>query len=78
LSVFEHARDHLDHYRTLAGGRGGTVALAKILEMVTDLVREELAGMGSGRSTDAASWNDNPRCSQSTRQIIGEQCASDH
>ncbi len=43
LSVFEHARDHLDHYRTLVGRRGGAVALAKIREMVRDLARRELA-----------------------------------
>lgn len=43
LSLFEHAREHLDHYRTLVGGRGGTVALAKVRQMVTGLVREELS-----------------------------------
>jgi AcrR family transcriptional regulator len=47
LSVFEHARDHADHYRTLVGGRGGTVALAKVRQMVTDLVRKELAASGA-------------------------------
>lgn len=52
LSVFEHARDHLDHYRTLVGGRGGAVALAKLREMVTDLVRRELAVMITRRSTE--------------------------
>lgn len=43
LSVFEHARDHVEHYRTLVGGRGGKVALTKIRQMLTDLVRSELA-----------------------------------
>lgn len=43
LGVFEHARDHLEHYRTLAGGRGGAVALAKVRQMVTGLVRDDLA-----------------------------------
>ena len=43
LSVFEHARDNLEHYRTLVGGRGGNVALTKVRQMLTDLVRSELA-----------------------------------
>jgi len=43
LAVLEHARNHLDHYRTLVGGRGGTVALAKVRQMVTSRVRDELA-----------------------------------
>lgn len=43
LSVFEHARDHLDHYRALAGDRGRTVVLTKIRQMLCDLVRDELA-----------------------------------
>ncbi|HKS56558.1 MAG TPA: TetR/AcrR family transcriptional regulator [Steroidobacteraceae bacterium] len=50
LSVFEHARDHLDHYRTLAGGRGGVVALAKVRQMVTRLVCDELALERAGDS----------------------------
>ena len=53
LSMFEHARDHLDHYRTLVGGRGGAVALAKVREMVTDLVREELASTSARSSAEA-------------------------
>lgn len=52
LSVFEHARDHLDHYRKLVGGRGGTVALTKVRQMVTDLVRDELASTQSRHSTE--------------------------
>lgn len=52
LSVFEHARDHLDHYRTLVGGRGGAVALAKVREMVRDLARRELALTVSTRTTE--------------------------
>lgn len=51
LGVFEHARDHLDHYRTLAGGRGGDVALAKVRQMVTGLVRDEIA-LATRDSTD--------------------------
>ena len=52
LGVFEHARDHLDHYRTLAGGRGGAVALEKVRQMVTGLVRDELALANTRDSTD--------------------------
>jgi AcrR family transcriptional regulator len=52
LSVFEHARDHLDHYQTLVGGRGGAVALAKVREMVRDLARNELALTVTRRSTE--------------------------
>lgn len=52
LGVFEHARDHLDHYRTLAGGRGGAVALAKVRQMVMRLVRDELALASTRDSTD--------------------------
>jgi AcrR family transcriptional regulator len=48
LSVFQHARDHADHYRTLVGGRGGAVALAKVRQMLTDLVRSELAATSKG------------------------------
>src|SRR5262245_25372341 len=43
LSMFEHALEHRDTYRSLVGGRGGVVALGKIRQIVSDLVREELA-----------------------------------
>ena len=43
LPMFEHARDHIDLYRALVGGRGGTVALGSIREMLSELVRAELA-----------------------------------
>jgi AcrR family transcriptional regulator len=43
LGMFEHARDHLDHYRALVGGRGGAVALGSIRQILSDLVRDELA-----------------------------------
>jgi AcrR family transcriptional regulator len=45
LSMFEHARDHLDLYRALTGGRGGAVALESIRKIVADLVRGELSGV---------------------------------
>ncbi|WP_245455963.1 TetR/AcrR family transcriptional regulator [Mesorhizobium sp. M7A.F.Ca.US.008.03.1.1] len=43
LPLFEHARDHLDLYRALAGSRGGGVSLGAIRQIVSDLVREEIA-----------------------------------
>src|SRR6266478_4232318 len=43
LTMFEHARDHADHYRALVGGRGGAVSLGRIRQILSDLVRDELA-----------------------------------
>lgn len=53
LSLFEHARDHLDLYRALVGGYGGMVALGSIRELLSDLVRDELAAIGGKKSEDA-------------------------
>lgn len=52
LSLFEHARDHLDLYRTLASGRGGAVSLGAIRQVVTELVCDEISGAG-GQPEDA-------------------------
>jgi AcrR family transcriptional regulator len=41
LAMFEHARDHKDHYRALVGGRGGAVSLGAIRTLLSDLVRAE-------------------------------------
>ncbi len=46
LTMFEHARDHIDLYRSLVGSRGGTVALETIRVILSDLVRQELAAAG--------------------------------
>lgn len=43
LTMFEHARDHVDLYRALVGGRGGNVALGSIRQILADLVWDELA-----------------------------------
>ena len=51
--MFEHARDHKDHYRALVGGRGGTVSLGTIRQMLSDLVRDELAATVDKKSEDA-------------------------
>jgi hypothetical protein len=36
------APHHLAQYRTLVGGRGGTIALGAIRRILSDLVRDEL------------------------------------
>jgi AcrR family transcriptional regulator len=53
LTMFEHARDHRDHYRALVGSRGGTVSLGSIRKILSDLVRDELAANVDKNSTDA-------------------------
>src|SRR5712664_3688545 len=52
LPMFEHARDHRDHYRALVGGRGGTVSLGTIRQILSDLVRDELAATVHKKSED--------------------------
>ncbi len=52
FDLFAHARDHLDHYRTLVGGRGGTVVLRKLKDTATDLVRAELTTASSSKASD--------------------------
>ncbi|MFB9263427.1 TetR/AcrR family transcriptional regulator [Bradyrhizobium erythrophlei] len=52
LAMFEHARDHLDLYKALAGGRGGAVALGTIRQILSDLIRNELAATNDRTSTD--------------------------
>ncbi len=39
LTMFEHARDHIDLYRALVGGRGGTVSLGQIRKILSDRYR---------------------------------------
>ena len=52
LAMFEHARDHKDHYRALVGGRGGTVSLGTIRQVLSDLVRDELVVIPGKKSAD--------------------------
>ncbi|NKN01142.1 TetR/AcrR family transcriptional regulator [Rhizobium leguminosarum] len=52
LAMFEHARDHIDLYRALAGSRGGAVALGTIRQILSDLVRDELAVKPGAPSPD--------------------------
>jgi AcrR family transcriptional regulator len=53
LGLFEHARDHLHHYRALVGSRGGAVALGTIRQILSDLVRNEFAAIVESNSADA-------------------------
>src|SRR5258707_9804537 len=52
LTMFEHARDHIDLYRALVGGRGGTVSLGQIRQILSDLVRNEFAATVGNNSAD--------------------------
>jgi AcrR family transcriptional regulator len=52
FDLFAHAREHVDHYHALVGGRGGTVVLRKLKETVTDLAHAELAHKPGSRSSD--------------------------
>lgn len=52
LAMFEHARDHRNHYRALVGGHGGTVSLATIRQILADLVRKELMTTADRSSAD--------------------------
>ena len=52
LTMFEHARDHVDQYRVLVGGRGGAVSLGRIRQILADLVRDELAATVDKASAD--------------------------
>lgn len=52
LTMFEHARDHVELYRALVGGRGGAVALGAIREMLSDLVHNDLAAAVDNNSAD--------------------------
>src|SRR5713101_7199531 len=52
LTMFEHARDHIDLYRALVGGRGGAVSLGQIRQILSDLVRNELAATVAKNSAD--------------------------
>jgi len=52
LPMFEHARDHIRLYRALVGGRGGAIALGRIRQILSDLVRDELAATCDKNSAD--------------------------
>jgi hypothetical protein len=50
--MFEHARDHLHHYRALVGSRGGAMTLDAIRQILSDLVRDELAATATKAGDD--------------------------
>ena len=52
LTMFEHARDHIDLYRALVGGRGGTVSLGQIRKILSDLVQNEFPATVGKNSAD--------------------------
>lgn len=52
LAMFEHARDHKDHYQALVGGRGGTVSLGAIRQILSELVRDGLGPTVDKKSAD--------------------------
>lgn len=52
FDLFAHARDHLDHYRKVAGTRGATVIFRKLEETATDLVRLELSAAGKLKNSE--------------------------
>jgi len=54
LTMFEHARDHADLHRALVGSRGGAIAHGSIRQILSDLVRGELAATMDRNSADIA------------------------
>jgi AcrR family transcriptional regulator len=53
LTMFEHARDHVHLHRTLIGNRGGTIVFDTIRQVLSDLVRAELAPDAVKNTKDA-------------------------
>jgi AcrR family transcriptional regulator len=53
LVVFEHAREHLDLYRALVSKGGVAMTLMMIRQILTDMVRRELAETAKASSPDA-------------------------
>jgi AcrR family transcriptional regulator len=53
LPMFEHTRDHMHLFRALVGSRGGAIALGTIRQVLSDLVRGELATDASKKAKEA-------------------------
>lgn len=53
LAMLQHARDHRHHYRALVDGRGGTVSLETIRQILCDVVRRDLAATKGRGGADA-------------------------
>jgi AcrR family transcriptional regulator len=52
LPMLEHAREHLPLYSALVGRESGAFVMQRIHEMVADLVRDDLIGLGFARSSE--------------------------
>lgn len=50
LPMFEHARNHIDHYRAHIGNHGSTIALDVIRQLLLDLVRHDVASAAATKS----------------------------
>ncbi|WP_306051512.1 TetR/AcrR family transcriptional regulator [Oceaniradius stylonematis] len=53
LALFQHAREHIDLYRALIGGKGEGIALDGIRRILADLVRAEFEATADGGASDA-------------------------
>ena len=53
LTLFEHAKERIDHFRVLASNRGGAVARSELQNILTKLVRSELSLRPDEIPTDA-------------------------
>jgi AcrR family transcriptional regulator len=69
LTMFEHARDHIDLYRALVGTRGGTVSLGQIRKILSELVRNEFP------ATVAKNSADNVPCEFVIQYLVGAYMA---
>ncbi len=49
LAIFEQAREHIDHFRALAGGRGSSVAMEALQKTIQNLARQEFANRPNQR-----------------------------
>lgn len=52
-AIFEQGRAHLHIHRTLAGGRGGTLAFSMVRETLCELVRSEIKPAAGEKDSDA-------------------------
>jgi AcrR family transcriptional regulator len=53
LAMFQHARDHIDHYQALSSTSGRDLALGAIRQILSDLFCDELAAEGVNPDKDA-------------------------
>ncbi len=53
LPLFEHAQGHTDLYRAMVGRRSGAVVMARLREVLVDLVRDDLKALEGGKASEA-------------------------